>query len=143
MKPLDTYTGYYLRSTTAAIHTDNSDTGFLAPIVEWHRGPSHGRNFWRDRQFPQNLGVFFVGDQIGLYFNHTSTFLAKRLPRGAHVTVVVRFTSTKVEVNYDLNGVRSSESKELQAAVQRETASNSAWDTTQATAQTSMASCRR
>ena len=50
------------------------------------------------------------------------TVLTRRLPRAAHVTMIVRFTATGVDVQYDVDGFRASES--VPATIAHETASN-------------------
>src|SRR6185369_7598319 len=63
-----------------------------------------------------------VGSSVGLYYNHTQAILKKKFSRGSHVGMIVRFTATGVDIQYEVNGFRTSES--IVANIDHETASN-------------------
>jgi GDSL-like Lipase/Acylhydrolase family len=122
LKPIETSTGYYLRDTAGSIQTDDSTLVISFRPLNGAGGGAQGGISGPIGTSAQSLGIFFVGNAVGLYFNHTAVSLKKRLSRGAHVTMIVRFTATGVNVQYDIDGLRTSES--ITATIAHETASN-------------------
>jgi lysophospholipase L1-like esterase len=122
LKPIETPTGYYLKNTVGSIQTDNSTLAISFRPLNGAGGGAQGGISGPIGTSAQSLGISFVGNAVGLYFNHTAYPLKKRLSRGAHVTIIVRFTSTGVTVEYDIDGLRASES--ITATIEHETASN-------------------
>ena len=122
LKPIETSTGYYLRDTAGSIQTDDSTLAIsFRPLAGAGNGAAGGISGPIGTS-AQSLGLSFVGNGISLGFNHTSFSLKKRLSRGAHVTIIVRFTATGVDVQYDIDGLRAAES--ITATSAHETASN-------------------
>ncbi len=120
-RPIDSATGYTLRDSAGTIHTDNSTLAISYKPLQGQSGPAQGGINAQIGSSAQVLGIYFVGSSVGLHFNHTTTALKRLLPTGAHVSIVVRFTATGANVQYDINGIRTSES--LPATVASETAS--------------------
>jgi hypothetical protein len=121
LKPIESSTGYYLRNTAGSIQTDDSTLAISFRPLNGPGGPAQGGISGPIGTSAQSLGIFFVGQSVGLYFNHTAVPLKKRLSRGAHVTIIARFTATGVDVQYDIDGLRASES--ITATIEHETAS--------------------
>jgi hypothetical protein len=122
MKPVESATGYYLRDTAGTIQTNNSTLAISFRPLNGDGGEPRGGISGVIGSSPQSQGVYFIGSAVGLYFNHTQTALTRLLPRGAHISMIVRFTPTGVNVQYDINGMRTSES--IVATIASETASN-------------------
>ncbi len=109
LKPIDTYTGFYLHNMAATLHTDGSTLAISFRPLLGAGGPAQGGiSAPIDGSF-ESLGLYFIGNQVGLYFNHTGRYLSRRLSRGAHTTIIVRFTATAIDVQYDIDGLRASE----------------------------------
>ena len=122
LRPVESVFGYYLRDTAGSLQTDNSTLAISFRPLNGKYGPGQGGLTAPIGASPQSLGMYFVGDSVALLFNHTQAALKRRLPRGAHVTIIVRFTSTGVDIQYDIDGFRVSES--IVATISHETASN-------------------
>jgi hypothetical protein len=127
LRPVDvapSITGYSLSNTTATVQTDNSTLAIsFCPLnSNSSQGAVSGAVPALVGQSFQPLGVFFNGDSVGVYFNHTLVVLKQKLSRGLHVTMIVRFSPTGVDVNYEFNGFRTSES--IVATIAHETATN-------------------
>jgi len=121
LKPVESATGYYLQDSAGTIHTDDSTLAISFRTYGGAGGPAQGGISATIGTSAQNLGILFIGDGIVLSFNHSGTVLKRRLPRAAHVTMIVRFTSTGADVQYDIDGFRASES--VPAMLAHETAS--------------------
>jgi hypothetical protein len=120
LRPVESVTGYYLKDTAGTIQTDNSTLAIsLRPL---NSNSAQGAISAPIGTSSQSLGIYFGGDTIGLFFNHTQAALTKRFSRGVHATMIVRFTATGIDVQYDVNGLRSSES--ITATIAHETASD-------------------
>ena len=122
IKPIESPTGYYLQDTAGTIQTDDSTLAISFTPLNGPGSSAHGGISGQITDSSQALGVFFAGNGIGLYFNHTSINLKKTLSRGLHTTMIVRFSAVGVDVQYDINGLRTSES--IAATIDHETASN-------------------
>ncbi len=122
LKPIETSTGYFLQDTAGTINTDDSTLAISFRPLLGAGGPPQGGLSGQVGTSAQNQGIFFIGSSIGLYFNHTGVFLKRRLSRAAHMTIVVRFSATGVDVQYDIDGLRASES--IAATIDHEIASN-------------------
>lgn len=110
LKPVATQTGFYLINTQATIQTDDSTLALSFRPLNGFGGASQGGLSAPIGLTAQSLGIFFLGNSVGLRFNHTSSILNKKLTRGAHVSIIVRFTATGAQVLFDINGLRTSES---------------------------------
>lgn len=120
LMPVESVTGYYLKHTGGAIQTDDFTVAIsLRPL---NSNSAQGSLAARVGTSPSTVGIFFAANLVGLYVNHTQVYLKKRISRASHATMIVRFTPTRVDVQYDINGFRSSESVDLSIA--HETASN-------------------
>lgn len=122
LKPIETATGYYLQDSAATVHTDDSTLAISFRLLGGSGNPAQGGISGAIGITPQSLGLVFIGDGVIVSFNHSGTTLKRRLPRAAHVTMIVRFTATGVDVQYDIDGFRASES--IAATIGHETASN-------------------
>jgi len=122
LKPIETSTGYYLQNNAATIHTDDSTLAISFRLLGGSGNPAQGGISGAIGNTAQSLGLVFIGDAIIVSFNHSGTTLKRRLPRAAHVTMIVRFSATGVDVQYDIDGFRASES--IAATIAHESASN-------------------
>jgi hypothetical protein len=105
-------TGYTLTDTAGTIQTDNSTLAISFCPLNSNTG--QGALTGPIGTSNQTMGIFFAGQSVGLYFNHgPAVFLTRKFERGTHVTMIVRFTATNVDVQYEINGFRSSESVSL------------------------------
>lgn len=121
-KPIDSDSGYYLKDTAGTLKTNDSTLAIsFRPLTGAGSGANGGISAPIGAS-AQSLGLYFVGNGIGLYFNHTTAPLKKHLTRGLRTTIIVRFNTDKVDVQYDIEGVRSSES--IKEELVEETASN-------------------
>jgi lysophospholipase L1-like esterase len=112
--------GYYLRDTAGTIETDNSTLAISFRTM--NSNSAQGGLTAQIGSSSQTVGIFFIADIIGIHYNHTLAFLKKHVSRGLHTTMIVRFTATGFDVQYDVEGFRSSES--VVAPIADETASN-------------------
>jgi GDSL-like Lipase/Acylhydrolase family len=120
LRPVESATGYYVRDTAGTIQTDDSTLAIsLRPL---NSNSSQGALTAPIGTSAQSVGISFNGDSVTLFFNHTQATLAKKFSRGVHATMIMRFTATGINIQYDVNGLRSSES--VVAAIAHETASN-------------------
>jgi hypothetical protein len=120
LRPVETSTGYYLKDTAGTIQTD--DSTLAISFRSLNSNSAQGALTAEIGTSFQNVGIFFVGDSIGIYYNHTQVALKRHVPRTLHTTMLVRFTATGFDVQYDINGLRASES--VVAPIAHETASN-------------------
>ncbi|MEI9939932.1 MAG: SGNH/GDSL hydrolase family protein [Pseudomonadota bacterium] len=121
-RPVDTSTGYYLKDTAGTLWTDDSTLAISFRLL--NSNTAQGALTAPIGSSSQSAGIFFVGDSIGIYYNHTQVTLKKHMTRGLHGTMVVRFTPTRVDVQYDINGLRTSETIETETPILHETTSN-------------------
>ena len=122
LKPIETRLGYNLKNDTGILHTDGSTLAISFRPLNGAGNPAQGAISGPIGDSAQSLGIFFAGSGVGLYFNHTAVVLKKKLVRGAHTTIIVRFTATGANVEFDIDGTRSSES--VAATVAHEAATN-------------------
>jgi hypothetical protein len=107
-----TTTGYTLTDTAGTIQTDNSTLAISFCPLNSNTG--QGGLTAQIGTSSQTTGIFFSGQSVGLYFNHGPVVpLTRKFERGTHVTMIVRFTATNIDVQYEVNGFRSSESISL------------------------------
>jgi hypothetical protein len=107
-----TTTGYTVTDTAGTIQTDNSTLAISFCPLNSNTG--QGGLTGQIGTSSQAMGIFFSGQAVGLYFNHGPVVaLTRKFERGTHVTMIVRFTATNIDVQYDVNGFRSSESVSL------------------------------
>ena len=123
-KPVESSPGTYLTlsgfGADGTIRTDNSTMVITFRPLNGYGGPGQGLVSGPIGMTPQALGACLIGNSVGVYFNHSITMLNKALPRGALVSMMLRFTPTGVNVLYDINGLRSTES--IAATIASETA---------------------
>ena len=118
LRPVESSTGYYLENAAGTITTDDSTLAISYRTM--NSNSAQGSMKGRIGTSSQNVGIYFVGDSLGLYYNHIQVALKKHIARALHATIIVRFTPTGFNVLYDVEGFRSSES--VEAPIAHETA---------------------
>jgi lysophospholipase L1-like esterase len=121
-KPIGTYAGYSLHNSTGIIHTDDSTLAISYRPLWGEGNPGQGGLTGPIGASAQSLGIAFIGNSIRLTFNHDGASLQRRIPRGAHVSIIVRFTPSKINVDFDIDGIRASES--IATTIAHEAAAN-------------------
>lgn len=112
--------GYYLQDTTGTIKTDDSTLAISYRTM--NSNSAQGALTARIGDTSQVVGILFIGDIIGIRYASSLVFLKKHVARGLHTTMIIRFSPTGVNVQFDVEGFRSSES--VVAPVDHATASN-------------------
>ena len=120
LRPAESSTGYYLQDTAGTIQTDNSTLAISFRML--NSNSAQGALSARVGKTSLSLGVHFVGDTIGVRSNNAGATLKKHIARGLHGTMIIRFKPTGFNVQYEVEGFRSSES--VETAIDHETASN-------------------
>jgi len=120
LRPAESSTGYYLQDTAGTIQTDNSTLAISFRML--NSNSAQGALSARVGMTSLNMGISFVGDAISIRNNNTGASLKKHIARGLHGTMIVRFKPSGFNVQYEVEGFRSSES--VETAIDHDTASN-------------------
>lgn len=122
LRPVVDPYGYGLKDTAGTIQTDNSTLAIAFRSLVGDGGSANGAIVAPVGASSQQQGIYFVGAGVGLYLNHTQYALKKLISRASAAVIIVRFTPQGATVDYDINGLRSSET--VAAPVTSETAAH-------------------